>query len=122
MLLPSLDSRLRKLKALREEPVAPLAGRMGVLLDLGARLPLHIWYEPDPHASDYRFLERLLLSLRADDLVVFDMGLLDFAFFRSPDTAAGGLHPLPPSQHALSGGGSAAALGSRAGLDRAFGQ
>ena len=77
----TLDSLLRKLKACRELPVAPLAGRMAAMLHLGSRLPVQIWYEADPHAPDLRFVERLLASLRAHDLLVFDMGLLDFGLF-----------------------------------------
>jgi len=77
----TLDSLLRKLKALRELPLAPLAGRMAALLYLGSRLPLKIWYDPDPHLSDHGFVARLLNSLRAHDLLVFDRGLLDFEFF-----------------------------------------
>ncbi len=77
----TLDSLLRKLKALREQPEAPLAGRIGALLDLGSRLPVQIWYEADPHAHDHRFLVGLVESLRARDLLVFDMGFLDFGFF-----------------------------------------
>lgn len=77
----TLDSLLRKLKALRELPKTPLAGRIGALLHLGSRLPVQIWYEPDAQAHDHRFVERLLTSLRAHDLLVFDAGFLDFDFF-----------------------------------------
>ncbi len=77
----TLDSLLRKLKALRDLPLAPLAGRMAALLHLGARLPVQIWYEADGHAHEYRFLDRLLSSLQARDLLVFDIGLLDFDSF-----------------------------------------
>lgn len=76
----TLDSLLRKLKALRDLPLAPLAGRMAALLYLGSRLPLRIWYDPDPHISD-PVVDRLLNCLCAHDLVVFDRGLLDFDFF-----------------------------------------
>jgi len=54
---------------------------IGALLDLGSRLPVQIWYEPDAQAHDHRFVERLLTSLRAHDLLVFDAGFLDFDFF-----------------------------------------
>jgi hypothetical protein len=77
----TLDSLLRKLKALRELPQTPLAGRIGALLHLGSRLPVQIWYEPDAQAHDHRFVERLLASLRAHDLLVLDAGFLDFDFF-----------------------------------------
>jgi hypothetical protein len=77
----TLDSLLRKLKALREWPQTPLAGRMGALLDLGSRLPVQIWYEPDAQAHDHRFVEPLLTRLKDHDLLVFDGGFLDFDFF-----------------------------------------
>lgn len=77
----TLDSLLRKLKAVREPPKTPLAGRIGALLDLGSRLPVQIWYEPDAQAHDHCFVERLLASLRAHGLLAFDAGFLDFDFF-----------------------------------------
>jgi len=77
----TLDSLLRKLKALRGLPETPLAGRIAALLHLAARLPIQIWYEADAHAHEHCFLDRLLGSLRAHDLLVFDRGLLDFEWF-----------------------------------------
>jgi len=43
----TLDRLLRKLGLLQDLPSNPLAGRMTALLDLGSRLPLHLWYEAD---------------------------------------------------------------------------
>lgn len=74
----TLDVLWRKLKALREVEPAPLAGRMGCLLDLASRLPVQIWYEADAQAHDLRFSERLLSALRARDLLVLDAGFRDF--------------------------------------------
>jgi hypothetical protein len=77
----TLDVLLRKLKALRDLPIAPLAGRMGALLDLASRLPVALWYEPDARAHDHRFVDRLLTALHSRDLLIFDSGLLDFDWF-----------------------------------------
>ena len=77
----TLDVLLRKLKALRPLPKAPLAGRMGALLDLGSRLPVRLWYDADAQGNDYQFLERLRGALRPKDLIVFDMGLRNYPFF-----------------------------------------
>lgn len=78
----TLDGLLRKLKALRNLPHAPLAGRLGALLELGSRLPVRLWYDSDAQGNDYRFLNRLLAALQSQDLIVFDMGLRHYVFFQ----------------------------------------
>ena len=74
----TLDVLWRKLKALREVEPAPLAGRMGTLLDLASRLPVQVWYEPDAQSHDLQFTTRLFSALRACDLLVLDAGFRDY--------------------------------------------
>jgi hypothetical protein len=77
----TLDALLRKVGLLRERDIAPLAGRMTGLLDLGSRLPSAVWYEPDAQAHDQRFWPRILGVLTAGTLLIFDLGYTNFAVF-----------------------------------------
>jgi hypothetical protein len=77
----TLDALLRKVGLLRGALTNPLAGRMTALLDLGSRLPQHVWYEADPEAHDQRFWERILAVLKARALLIFDLGYTNFQVF-----------------------------------------
>lgn len=77
----TLDALLRKVGLLRELPTHPLAGRMTALLDLAARLPWRLWYEPDPNASDQRCWPQILAALPAGALLLFDLGYTNFTMF-----------------------------------------
>ncbi len=75
----TLDVLLRKIGLLRDAVKAPLAGRMMALLDLASRLPRRVWYDAAPNGHDARFWERLLSGIPTGALVLFDLGLTDFA-------------------------------------------
>lgn len=77
----TLDGLLRKVGLLRQEPTAPLAGRMIALLDVASRLPRTLWYEEEPQAHDQRGWPELLAALPAGSLVTFDLGFTNFARF-----------------------------------------
>ncbi len=77
----TLDALVRKLGLLRERTVPPLAGRMTALLDLGARLPLRVWFEPDAQVHDLAFWERIVSNLPTGALLLFDLGYTHFAHF-----------------------------------------
>jgi hypothetical protein len=77
----TLDALLRKVGLLQDCTAHPLAGRMTALLDLCSRLPLQVWYEPDPAAHDQRFWPRILAILQAGALLIFDLGYTNFAVF-----------------------------------------
>ena len=77
----TLDSLIRKLKVLRDLPKHPLAGRMTALLDMGSRLPIHIWYTPDSSAHDQTFWAHIVSKVKAGALLVFDLGYTNFAHF-----------------------------------------
>jgi hypothetical protein len=91
----TLDVLLRKVGLLRAAPKAPLAGRMGALLDVLSHLPVAVWYEAEPTAHDQRFWPRLLdavaplVAAGARVLLVFDLGYLHHAHF--DDLSARGL-------------------------------
>lgn len=77
----TLDGLLHKVGLLRDDQGPVLAGRMAALLDLVSQLPRHIWYEQDWHAHDQRFYERIVSSLTAGMLLIFDLGFLNYARF-----------------------------------------
>lgn len=77
----TLDALVRRLGLLRDLPARPLAGRMTALLDLGARLPIQVWYEPEAQAHDLAFWPRILEGLTAGTLLLFDLGYTHFRHF-----------------------------------------
>lgn len=77
----TLDALLRKVGLLREALVNPLAGRMTALLDLCSRLPLHVWYEEDAQAHDQRFWPQILEVVKADSLLIFNLGYTNFGVY-----------------------------------------
>ena len=77
----TLDALLRKIGLLKDLPHNPLAGKITALLNLGSRLPSHIWYESDPQAHDQRFWPQILAALQADSLLIFDLGYINFEVF-----------------------------------------
>jgi hypothetical protein len=66
---------------LKDLPQNPLAGRITGLLNLCSRLPAQIWYESDPKAHDQRFWPQILAVLKANSLLIFDMGYINFDVF-----------------------------------------
>ena len=54
---------------------------MMALLDLGSRLPQHLWFTPDPQAHDQRFWPEVQAALRAGSLLLFDLGYTNFPVF-----------------------------------------
>ena len=77
----TLDALLRKVGLLRDGEGPVLAGRMAALLNVITHLPHQIWYEPDQHAHDQRFWERLLAALRPGTLLLLDLGFLNYLRF-----------------------------------------
>lgn len=79
----TLDALLRKVGLLRDRDNkdTPLAGRMTALLDVCARLPRRLWYEPDAQAHDQRAWPALLAAVPTGALLLFDLGYLNFGVF-----------------------------------------
>lgn len=76
-----LEALFRKLAALREVPLTPLAGQMTVVVELLSHVPLKVWYQAEAGANEKRSCPALLDWLKAGSLVVFDMGYFAFTFF-----------------------------------------
>jgi hypothetical protein len=77
----TLDTLIRKIGLLKDLPQNPLAGKITGLLNLCSRLPSQIWYESDPKAHDQRFWPQILAVLKANSLLIFDMGYINFMVF-----------------------------------------
>jgi hypothetical protein len=77
----TLDALIRKIGLLKDLPQNPLAGKITGLLNLCSRLPSQIWYESDPKAHDQRFWPQILAVLKANCLLIFDMGYINFEIF-----------------------------------------
>ena len=48
-----LEALFKKLKSLEDIPKGQLAGKIGVVIDLVTRLPVEIWFQENPRASDF---------------------------------------------------------------------
>ncbi len=77
----TLDALIRKIGLLKDLSQNPLAGKITALLNLGSRLPSQIWYEADPKAHDQRFWPQILAALKANSLLIFDLGYINFDVF-----------------------------------------
>ena len=78
----TLEALFRKLKSLEEVKPGSLAGKMGVVIDLVTRLPVEIWFQENPSASDTRFEENLLQLVSAKTLLLLDRGFYHFQFWQ----------------------------------------
>ena len=78
----TLEALFRKLKSLSEIKSGSLAGKMGVVIDLVTRLPVEIWFQENPRASDTRFEENLLQLVSANTLLLLDRGFYHFRFWQ----------------------------------------
>lgn len=77
----TLDGLIRKIGLLKDLPQNPLAGKITGLLNLASRIPSQIWYEPNPQAHDQRFWPQIQAVLKANSLLIFDMGYINFEVF-----------------------------------------
>ena len=48
----TLEALFKKLKSLSDIPQGQLAGKMGVVIDLITRLPVEIWFQKNPKATE----------------------------------------------------------------------
>jgi len=78
----TLEALFKKLKSLEEVPFGQLAGKMGTVIDLMTRLPIEIWLEENPKASDIRFEQNLLNLVPAQTLLLLDRGFYHFHFWQ----------------------------------------
>ena len=77
----TLEALFRKLQTLRDHPTAPLAGHLGVAVDLLSKLPAKLWWADDPASNDKALAPGIVAWLATDTLVVFDLGYFAFWLF-----------------------------------------
>ena len=78
----TLEALFRKLKSLEDVKPGKLAGKMGVVINLVTRLPIEIWFNENPSASDTRFEENLLELVPPKTLLLLDRGFYHFQFWQ----------------------------------------
>jgi hypothetical protein len=78
----TLEALFCKLKSLEDSPKGQLAGKMGTVIDLITRLPVEIWFQENPNASDIKLEENILALVKAKTLLLFDRGFYHFQFWQ----------------------------------------
>jgi hypothetical protein len=68
----TLEALFCKLKSLEDFPKRQLAGKMGTVIDLITRLPIEIWFQENPKASDTKLEENILHLVTAKTLLLLD--------------------------------------------------
>jgi hypothetical protein len=76
-----LEALFKKLKSLEDIEKGQLAGKIGVVIDLMTRLPVEIWFQENPKASDTRFESNLLELVPENTLLLLDRGFYHFQFW-----------------------------------------
>jgi DDE family transposase len=84
----TLEALFRKLQTLREQPDAPLAGHLGVAVNLVTHLPAKLWWADEPATNDKALAPAIVGWLSRDSLVVFDLGYFAFWLFDALTTAS----------------------------------
>jgi hypothetical protein len=74
----TLDALIKKIGLLRESEGAVLGGKMMALLDVASQLPVKIWYGKDSTAHDQQWWEQIIEALQKDNLVLFDLGFVNY--------------------------------------------
>lgn len=69
----TLEALFKKLKSLEDINRGQLAGKMGVVIDLLTRLPVEIWFQENPRASDTKLEENILNLVTAKTLLLLDI-------------------------------------------------
>lgn len=77
----TLEALFRKLKSLEDVPKGQLAGKMGVVIDLITRLPIEIWFQENPRASDIKLEQNILELVPSNTLLLLDRGFYHFRFW-----------------------------------------
>lgn len=77
----TLEALFLKLKSLQDRTAGTLAGKMGTVIDLVTRLPVQIWFNQNPKASDTCFEDDLLNLVSPKTLLIIDRGFYHFLFW-----------------------------------------
>ncbi|MUG96974.1 IS4 family transposase [Scytonema sp. UIC 10036] len=77
----TLEALFCKLKSLDNVPKGQLAGKMGTVIDLMTRLPIEVWFNENPRASDIKLESNILNLVTAKTLLLLDRGFYHFSFW-----------------------------------------
>lgn len=77
----TLEALFCKLKSLSDTPKGQLAGKMGTVIDLITRLPVEIWFQENPKASDTKLESDILNLVTEKTLLLLDRGFYHFSFW-----------------------------------------
>src|SRR3569832_1962408 len=78
----TLEALFCKLNSLKDVPQGLLAGKMGIVVDLMTRLPVEIWFQENPRASDTKLEADILNRVTAKTLLLLDRGFYHFRFWQ----------------------------------------
>ena len=76
-----LEALFRKLNSLEDVPKGLLAGKIGTVIDLMTRLPIEIWFQENPRASDTKIEDNILNLVTSNTLLLLDRGFYHFSFW-----------------------------------------
>lgn len=77
----TLEALFCKLKSLEDVAKGALAGKMGTVIDLLTRLPVEIWFQENPRASDTKLEKHILNLVTPNTLLLLDRGFYHFSFW-----------------------------------------
>ena len=77
----TLEVLFRKLQSLEEAQRGQLAGKMSTVIDLMTRLPIEIWFEENPKASEIKLEKNILNLVTEKTLLLLDRGFYHFNFW-----------------------------------------
>ena len=76
-----LESLFQKLESLKDASKGQLAGKIGTVVDLMTLLPVEIWFQENPKASDTKLESDILNLVTAKTLLLLDRGFYHFNFW-----------------------------------------
>ena len=76
-----LEALFQKLESLKDAPKGQLAGKIGTVVDLMTLLPVEIWFQENPKASDTKLESDILNLVTAKTLLLLDRGFYHFNFW-----------------------------------------
>lgn len=76
-----MEALFKKLQSLESIQKGQLAGKIITVIDLVTRLPVEIWFEENPKASDTRVEEDILNLVTENTLLLLDRGFYHFNFW-----------------------------------------
>lgn len=77
----TLEAVFKQCGLVRPATGTVLGGTLEAVLDLTTKLPVHLWFDPNPVANDLRFRDRIQDLAGPGTLLVLDAGYYAFAFF-----------------------------------------